>query len=106
MHRSRRSNLLGISGLVNMDGTTSPSSTVTVTIAGSTGTTPRTAELRHGPRPIFASVFPFAILGMFAMGRKCRAMLVLLLVLLGTVLFSVNCGGGNSTGALAPGTYQ
>ncbi|HWC16026.1 MAG TPA: hypothetical protein VG498_03400, partial [Terriglobales bacterium] len=92
---------------LNMDGTSIPSATVTVAIANSDGTFPRSAELRHGPRPIFASIFPVGLLGMVATGRKRRVMFVLLLVLLGTVLFSVNCGGNGANGAgLAPGTYQ
>jgi len=42
-----------------------------------------------------------------AIGKKRRARLALLLVLLGIVLFSVNCGsGGSSKTAIAPGTYQ
>jgi hypothetical protein len=92
---------------LTMTGTASASSTVTVTIAGSSGGTTRAVgALRHGPRPIFASILPFTMLGMVLVGRKRRAMLVLMLVLLGTVLFSVNCGGsGASTVKLAPGSY-
>jgi hypothetical protein len=91
-----------------MDGTSIPSATVTVSIAGSAGAKgPKTGELRHGSRPIFASIFPFGLLGMVAVGKKRRAKLVLLLVLFGTFLFSVNCGGGStSANALAAGTYQ
>jgi hypothetical protein len=44
---------------------------------------------------------------MVAIGRKRRTKLLVLLVLLGTVLFSVNCGGsGGSTQGMAPGNYQ
>jgi hypothetical protein len=92
---------------LNMDGTAVPSSTITVTIsAGSSGAAgPRRGDLRLGRRPIFASILPFCLLGIVTVGRKRRAMLVLLLVLFGTVLFSVNCGGAGSNG-MAPGTYQ
>ena len=92
---------------LTMTGTASASSTVTVTIAGGAGGVTRSVgELRHGPRPIFASILPFTMFGIVMVGRKRRAMFVLLLVLLGTVLFSVNCGGSGATGVkLAPGTY-
>jgi hypothetical protein len=91
-----------------MDGTSVPSSTITVTISGSGGgTVTRSAELRHGLRGIFASMFSFGMLGLVVVGRKRKAMLVLLLVvLLGTVLITVNCGAGASHGTMAPGTYQ
>ena len=90
-----------------MDGTSSPSATVTLTIVGgSGGNITKQAELRHGPRAIFASILPFGMLGMVAVGRRRRTMLVLLLVLFGTVLFSVNCGGGSTSGGIQPGTYQ
>jgi hypothetical protein len=97
-----------------MDGTSIPSAAVTVTISGSgssTGLPKSIGELRHGPRPIFASILPFGLLGMVMVGRKRRTAIVLLLVLLGTVLFSVNCGSGSGSGStshtnLAPGTYQ
>lgn len=92
---------------LTMDGTSTPSSTVTVTIsAGSSGGGGvRHSELRHGLRPIFATIFPFGMLGVVLAGRKRRATLLLLLVLCGTVLFSVNCGGAGSNG-MPPGTYQ
>ena len=93
---------------VQMDGTSIPSSSITVTVSGSHGSggiNPRT-ELRHGPRAIYASILPFCTLGLVVVGRKRRAMFVLLLVLCGTVLFSVNCGSNTSTGGMAPGTYQ
>ena len=91
---------------LTMDGTATPSATVTVTVsAPSSGGGTRHAELRHGLRPIFASIFSFGMLGIVVAGRKRRAMLVLMLVLFGTVLFSVNCGGASNSG-LPPGTYQ
>ena len=92
-----------------MDGTSVPSSTITITISGSgNGNLPRSiGELRHGGRPIFATILPFGMIGLVAVGRKRRVMFVLLLVLLGTVLFSVNCGSqGSSAPAIAPGSYQ
>ena len=91
-----------------MDGTSVPSAAVSVTIAGSgSGAAPKAiGELRHGPRPIFASILPFTMLGTVLVGRRRRAMFVLLLVLLGTVLFSVNCGGFGSHSSFPPGTYQ
>ena len=92
-----------------MDGTSVPSAAVTVSIASGSsggGINPRT-ELRFGARPIFASILPFGMLGVVVAGRRRRVMFVLLLVLLGTVLFSVNCGGANTSGGgMAPGTYQ
>ncbi|HEX7958504.1 MAG TPA: SBBP repeat-containing protein [Terriglobales bacterium] len=93
---------------LQVSGSSPASSTVTVTIAQtSTGTGPRSAELMHGSRPFFASILPFGVLGMVAIGRKRRTKLLVLLVLLGTVLFSVNCGGsGGSTQGMAPGNYQ
>ena len=92
---------------LKMDGTSVPTATVTLTIAGSGGgINPRTAQLSLGRSPILASIFPLGILGMVAAGRKRRATLVLLLILIGTVLFSVNCGSGGSTTSMAPGTYQ
>jgi hypothetical protein len=93
---------------LTMDGTSTPSATVTVTIGGGgSGTLPKSAELRHGPRPIFASIFPFGIMGMVVVARKRRVVLALLLVLCGTVLFSVNCGtNGAKAPAIAPGAYQ
>lgn len=94
---------------LNMDGTSIPSVAVTVTIAGAGGVTfPKGGELRLGRRPIFASILPFCMLGMVAVGRKRRVMFALLLVLFGAVLLSVNCGGGSSSSSakMTPGTYQ
>ena len=92
---------------LTMDGTSIPSATVTVTVAGASGggINPHTSELRQVRRPIFASILPFCVFGMVAIGRKRRTMFVLLLVLFATVLFSVNCGGASS-GGMPPGTYQ
>jgi hypothetical protein len=39
-------------------------------------------------------------------GRKRRAKLVLLLILLGIALFAVNCGSGAAKSSMTPGTYQ
>ena len=97
-----------------MDGTSSPTSKITLAISGSSSQTlPNTTELRQGPRPIFASIFPVGMFGMVVAGgvsgRKRRAMILLVLVVLGAVLLSVSCGtnGANSTkNAIAPGTYQ
>jgi len=91
-----------------MDGTSIPATAVTVAIAGSGGNgMSRSAELRQGPQPIFASILPFTMLGLVVVGRKRRVMLVLLLMLIGTVLFSVNRGtGGAKTSGMSPGTYQ
>lgn len=96
-----------------MDGTSTPTSKITVTIGGSTSQNlPNTTELRHGPRPIFASIFPVGMFGMVVAGgvggRKRRAMILLVLVVLGTVLLSVSCGtnGANTKSTIAPGTYQ
>jgi len=92
---------------LKMDGTSVPTATVTLTISGSgSGINPRTAQLRLGRSPILASIFPLGILGMAAAGRRRRAKLVLLLILIGTVVFSVNCGSGGSTATMPPGTYQ
>lgn len=87
-----------------MDGTSSPTAAVTVTISG-TVNPPVTAELRHGLRPIYASILPFCMLGIVLTGRRRRATFVLLLILCGTVLFSVNCGSAGN-GGMKPGTYQ
>jgi hypothetical protein len=95
---------------LNMDGTSMPAANVTVTVAGTGTTIPKTAELRHGPRPFLASMLSFGVLGMVAVGRKRRVLLGLLLVLVGTLLLSViGCGGTGSSGSntkIPPGTYQ
>src|SRR5579884_553286 len=96
-----------------MDGTSIPKAMITLSIAGSSNQTlPNTAELRHGPRPIFASIFPLGMFGMVVAGgmggRKRRAMILLMFVVLGMVLLSVGCGtnGASSKNTIAPGTYQ
>jgi len=63
-------------------------------------------NLKHGPRAIFASVFPFGVFGMVLAGRTRRAKLVMLLVILAAVLFSVNCGTNGAKTTVPPGTYQ
>jgi len=89
---------------LTMDGTSSPTAAVTITIAG-TVNPPVTAEVRHELRPIYATILPFCMLGMVVTGRRRRATFVLLLVLCGTVLLSVNCGAA-SNGGMKPGSYQ
>ena len=88
-----------------MDGTSSPSATVTVSIVVNSYKPNPTGELRYGSRPIYASIFPLSLLGMIAVGKKRRAKLVLLLVVFGAAMFSVNCGA-KTNGSVAPGTYQ
>jgi Abnormal spindle-like microcephaly-assoc'd, ASPM-SPD-2-Hydin/Beta-propeller repeat len=91
---------------LSLSGTSGSSTTVTVTIGTSGGQTPRSiGALRHG-QAIFASIFPFGMLGMVVAGRRRRAMRMLLLVLFGALLLSVGCNTGGSKSGMAPGTYQ
>jgi Abnormal spindle-like microcephaly-assoc'd, ASPM-SPD-2-Hydin/Beta-propeller repeat len=98
-----------------MDGTSVPSVTATVTIAGSGGGTPpvRTGELHRGLKPIFASLLPFCAIGMVLVGKNRRLMAVLLIVLVATLIFTVGCGGGggkdtitSNANTMTPGIYQ
>jgi hypothetical protein len=96
-----------------MDGTSIPKATITLNIAGSSNQTlPNTGELRQGPRPIFASIFPIGMFGMVVAGgmggRKRRAVILLLFVVLAMVLLSIGCGtnGASTKSSIAPGTYQ
>ena len=92
---------------LTLSGTSSASATVTLSVGSNNGgNLPRTGELRQNHPPIFAAILPFGLLGLVAAGRKRRTMFLLMLVLLGIVLFSVNCGTNGSNGGITPGTYQ
>jgi hypothetical protein len=96
---------------MTMDGTSIPSVAVTVSVAGGSGSTapPRSGELRHGPRAIFATLLPFCLFGIVMVGKKRWLMLLLLAVLIGSMLFSTSCGGSKDSttyNKMTPGTYQ